>query len=89
MEFTGNTMRMTVPFVLFLLVLFAIALGCLFFPKTVQSVAIRAVQLGVTSRSQALVAFVSSRQYIFAVRAVGLVALVAAVFLSTASLRNG
>jgi hypothetical protein len=81
-------MRMTAPLVLFLLFLLVVAVACLFFPKAIQSVATRAVQMGVTSRSQALVAFVSSKQYLVVVRAVGLIALVAAVFLSTASFRG-
>jgi hypothetical protein len=82
------TMRMTALFILFLLLLIVVALACLFFPKAVQSVAVRAVQMGVTSRSQGLVDFVSSKQYLFAVRAVGLIALGAVVFLSMAGLRG-
>jgi hypothetical protein len=79
-------MRISVLLIIFVLVLFAVALACLFFASTVQSLAVRAVQMG--PRSQALVTFVASKQYLFAVRAVGVLALIAALFLSVASIKS-
>lgn len=81
-------MRMTAPLALFVLFLLALGVICLFFPKAIQSIAVKAVQMGITSRNQALVAFVRSTQYLFVVRSVGLIALLAGVFLSTVSLRG-
>jgi len=80
---------MTSLFIFFLLLLFAIALACLLFPKAVQSFAVKAVRMGITSRSQGLVTFFNSKQYLIAVRVVGLIALVAALFLSIASIKGG
>jgi len=82
-------MRISVVLIIFVLVLFAVALACLFFASTVQSLAVRAVQMGVTSQSQTLVTFVASKQYLFAVRAVGVLALATALFLSVASIKSG
>jgi hypothetical protein len=65
-----------------------VSVVCLLFPKAVQSAAVRAVQMGVTSRSEFLVAYVSSKQYLFVVRAVGLIALANLVFLSMAGLEG-
>jgi hypothetical protein len=63
------------------LLLFTMAFGYLFFPKVIQSLALRAVQIGTTSRSGSLVAFVGSKQYLTVLRAVGFFAAAAAVFL--------
>jgi hypothetical protein len=63
-----------------LLLLFTAAFGYLFFPNVIQSLALRAVQLGTTSRSGPLVAFVSSAQYLTVIRAVGFLAGSVAVY---------
>jgi hypothetical protein len=73
-------------FTLFLLILLALAVSCLFFSKAIQSIALRAVQKGLTSRSQALAALVTSKQYIVMVRAVGLLALTTFIFLLMAAI---
>jgi len=73
---------------LFLLVLLALGVGCMFFPRTVQSFALKAVNMGITSKSEALKAFVQSKEYLISVRSVGFIALVAALFLAFASLRS-
>jgi len=72
-----------------LLLLFAFAFGYLFFPSVIQSLAMRAVQIGNTSRSQSLVAFVSSKQYLTIVRAVGFLAAGTAVLLLIESFKGG
>lgn len=69
-----------------LLLLFTIAFAYLFFPTVIQSLALRAVHLGTSSRSGPLVAFVSSAQYLTVVRAVGFLAGSVAVFLLIESL---
>ena len=63
------------------LLVFIVAFGYLFFPKVIQSLALRVVQMGTTSRSGSLVAFVGSKQYLTVVRAVGFFAAGAAAFL--------
>ena len=73
-------------FWVFLLLLFSLGVACVFFPKVIQSAAVRAVDTGITSRSHALTAFVESSTYLIVVRIVGLIALLAAVFLTFASL---
>jgi hypothetical protein len=78
-----------VVFVVFFFGLFSLGVICLFFPRTVQSVAVKAVGLGVTSRSRLLTAFIGSHQYLISVRIVGLIALLAAGSLAFASLRSG
>jgi hypothetical protein len=80
---------MTVPYILLLVLLFALAFVYLLFPKVIQSVAKRAVQRGIISRCQSLVGFVNSKQYLAVVRVVGFTALAAAMFLFIASLRAG
>jgi len=75
---------MTPKFIIFVLFQFAVALACLFFPKVVQSVGVKAMNMGITSRIKGLVAFVNSKQYLTVVRAVGVIALVVALFLSIA-----
>lgn len=64
-----------------LLLLFTVAFAYLFFPKVIQSFALKAVQLGTSSRGGSLVAFVSSTQYLSVVRAVGFCAGSAALYL--------
>lgn len=64
-----------------LLLLFTVAFAYLFFPKVIQSLAVRAVQIGTSSRGGSLAAFVSSTQYLGVVRAVGIIAGSAAVYL--------
>lgn len=75
------TIVQTAPGSSSLLLLFTVAFGYLFFPKVIQSLALRAVQMGTTARSGSLVAFVGSKQYLTVVRAVGVCAAGAAVFL--------
>jgi hypothetical protein len=75
------TMVRTAPGSSTLLLLFTLAFSYLFFPKVMQSLALRAVRMGITSRCRSLVAFVGSKQYLTAVRAVGLFAGGAAMFL--------
>ncbi len=74
---------------LFVLVMYSLGIACLFFARGVQSYAVKAVATGVTRRSEALKSFVRSREYLVSVRAVGVVALLAGVFLTFAMLRRG
>ena len=80
--------EMKALFWLFCSLLFAIAIGCLFFPGAIQSFAVRAVRTGATGRSETLNAFVQSNAYIVTVRGIGLIVLIAAVFLALAAYRE-
>ena len=73
---------------LFLFVLFGLGIACLFFPSAIQSVAVKTVSMGLTGKSEALLAFVQSKQYLFSVRAVGVLALIAAVFVTFALFKS-
>ncbi len=75
------TFARTAPGSSSLLLLFTVAFAYLFFPRQIQSLALRAVQAGATSRSGFLVALVGSEQYLTVVRAVGFLAGGAALFL--------
>lgn len=81
-------MRALVLLILFAAFLAALGVLCLLFPRAIQSMAVRAVQMGITSRVRALSSFVSSKQYLIVVRAVGLLALLMALFLCVASFRR-
>jgi hypothetical protein len=80
---------MSVTYRVLLSLLFASAFGYLFFPKVIQALAMRAVRVVITSRDQSLITFVGSKQYLAVVRAVGFLALAAAVSLSIASFEGG
>ena len=56
----------------FLLLLFIVGTGCLFFPRNVQALAVKAIEIGPTSRIRPLRAFVQSEQYLLNLRLVGL-----------------
>jgi hypothetical protein len=80
---------MRLLFALYLFVLYVLAVGCLAFPRTIQGYAIRATAQGITGRLPVLRSYVESRQYLVSVRTVGLIALLAALFLTFAALRRG
>jgi hypothetical protein len=67
------TMR-TLLLIALLLLLLALGSYCLFFPRSVQAIASRAVAMGVTARSATLKAHIESNSDLVVVRAVGLVA---------------
>ena len=71
----------TAPGSSWLLLLFTVAFAYLFFPKRIQSFALRAVQIGGSPRGGSLAAFISSTHYLNVVRAVGFFAGSAAVYL--------
>lgn len=73
---------------LFIVVLYSLGVGCLVFPRTVQSVAVRAVAMGVTARAGGLRHFVESKEYLTTVRAVGVIALLTAAFLTFVALKR-
>jgi len=70
---------------------FLLAFGsyCLFFPRSVQALASRAVGMGVTGRSSALKAYVESNGYLTMVRAIGLLAYAMCVLLVIGAYRAG
>jgi hypothetical protein len=72
----------------FVVLLAALAVLCLFYPRIVQSYALRAVQTGITARSSGLRSFVSSNQYLYVVRTVGAIGLVMALFVVVGALRR-
>jgi hypothetical protein len=58
--------------IVFLLVLLAVGTFCLFFPRNVQALAVKAIESGPTSRIRALRAFVQSASYLVNLRVVGI-----------------
>ena len=54
--------------------LFLLGGYCVFWPKSVQTYAIKAVAMGVTANCRALQGFIASERYLLVVRAVGLAA---------------
>ncbi|MGO8975603.1 MAG: hypothetical protein ACLQJ0_20060 [Steroidobacteraceae bacterium] len=82
------TIAETAPGSSSLLLLFTLAFGYLFFPKVIQSLSLRAVQMGATSQNGSLVAFVASEQYLTVVRSVGFFAGGAAAFLLMESFKR-
>ena len=70
---------MVITVKLFLLIsymLFLIFIGsyCIFFPKNVQSFAIKAIEYGVTAKSPILKTYIQSDKYLINVRFIGVVA---------------
>lgn len=72
----------------FLLVLLTAGSYFLFFPQNVQSLAMRMVDVGLTSNSQWLKAFVQSNSYIVNVRAVGVLAYIMAILVAYVIYKN-
>jgi hypothetical protein len=72
----------------FLLLLLAFGSYCVFFPKSVQAIAVKAISIGVTSKSSALKSYVGSNDYIFSVRAIGIIAYMIGVLLVVALYRG-
>ncbi len=68
-------------FILFVITLLAIGITCLFFSRAVQGIAIRALEMGALPRAGRIKAFVRSNAYLFNVKAVGCIALLAALFM--------
>ncbi len=66
----------------YLLVLLTAGTCCLFFPRNVQSLAVRMIGVGLTSKSQWLKDFVQSSSYIVNVRAVGVLAYIMVVLVA-------
>ena len=73
-------------FVLFVLVLYALAMVCLALPRSVQRWARTQTATGATGRWAFLRNFTNSRWYLLNVRAVGVIALLMAAFLTFAAL---
>ena len=74
--------------IVFLCFLIIIGSYLLFFANSVQSYALRAIEIGVSSRSQWLREFVQSSSYIAVVRAVGIITYLMAVVLIFALFRG-
>jgi hypothetical protein len=66
--------------ILFLLMLLAIGICCLFFPRKIQSMALEATTMGPTSNSRVLRGFIGSSGYILSLRVIGTIAFI--MFLS-------
>ena len=77
---------MKVLFVVFVGVLYGLALVCLVFPRRVQVLALKLVAAGITSRWTGLQNFIASKQYLLNVRFVGVIALLMGAFLTFAEL---
>lgn len=60
--------------VAFLVLLFFIGGYCLLFPKNVQGIATRVIEMGITANNPLLREFISSRSYIVSVRLFGVAA---------------
>jgi hypothetical protein len=73
---------MTPLLIVYLVLLLALGSYCLFFPRSVQALASKAVGMGVTGRISALKAYVESNGYRTMVQAVGLVAYAMCVLLA-------
>jgi hypothetical protein len=77
------------PLWVFILILFAISITCLLFPRTVRSYVIKVVDMGLTSRIEASREYVASDRYLIHLRVIGLGALVMALFSVFVEFRNG
>jgi hypothetical protein len=80
---------MSLLLISYLVFLLAFGSYCLFFPRSVQALASKAVDMGVTSGSSALKAYVESNGYRTMVRAIGLLAYAMCVLLAVAAYRAG
>ena len=80
---------MSVLLIAYLVFLLAFGSYCLFFPRSVQALASRAVGMDVTGRSSALKACVESNGYRTMVRAIGLPAYAMCVLLAVGAYRAG
>jgi hypothetical protein len=74
---------------LFVVAMYALGVACLTFQRAIQSAAVKAVATGMTACSEHLSSFIRSKEYLTTVRAVGALALLAAAFLTFATLRSG
>ena len=83
---TGSSGPLTVLFVLFVLALYVLAMVCLALPRSVQRWARGRAAAGVTARWEFLKNFIESSHYVFSIRAVGVIALLMAAFLTFAAL---
>jgi hypothetical protein len=72
-----------------ILVMFALSISCLFFPRAVQSYAVKTFRWKLTPRDEALKAYVASDRYFTLLRAVGLIALLGALLLAYTAFRGG
>ncbi|MHB8255023.1 MAG: hypothetical protein ACYDEV_15335 [Acidiferrobacter sp.] len=75
-----------VAFIVFLLIFGSY---CLFFPKSVQAIALRAAATGITAKISTLSRYIQSDGYVISVRAVGLITYVLVVLLAIALYRGG
>jgi hypothetical protein len=73
----------------FLFILLTIAIYCLFFPRSVQTLASRTIELWPASKVRALHTFVNSDLYIVNVRAVGIGALIMFAFIVFGLYKSG
>jgi hypothetical protein len=79
----------TLLLVAFLVFLLPLGSYCLFFPKSVQALASRAVSVGVMAKSSALRAYIESNSYLVSVRGIGLVAYAMCALLAVGLYRGG
>jgi hypothetical protein len=75
-------------FLIFLIVLYTLAVAFLLFPRVIQAFAIRLSNAGMASNSPVMRGYFESRGYIIQLRAIGLLALLGALFLTFAALRR-
>jgi len=78
----------TIPFVVFIVVLFLIAILCLLYPHKVQEIAIKSVSQGYLTKNSPIESFVKSSKYLSIVRVVGGGAAIMFCFLVWAFFRN-
>jgi hypothetical protein len=76
------------PFLIFLIVLYTLAVACLLFPRVIQAFAIRLSNTGMASNSPFMRRYFESRGYVIQLRALGLIALLTALFLTYAALKG-
>ena len=65
----------------FIVILLAFGTYCVFFPRSVQEIAAKVVSSGITAKSSILRSYILSNNYIWSVRAGGLIAYIMATLL--------
>ena len=79
---------MRLHLLIFIIVLYTLAVAFLLFPRVIQAFVIRLSNAGMASNSLVMRRYFESRGYIIHLRAFGLLALLAALFLTFAALKG-
>ena len=72
----------------FVVMLSSIGIACLFFSREIQSFAVRWADRGINSRLPLVKRFTQSASYLISVKAVGVIAILCAIFLLWAFIHN-